>query len=361
MKKKIYLMAPSNFFTGGPLSTHQFGKIIETQSNYDVYIYYTPKINTNPVHKEFKKFKLKYTFKIEDKKENILIIPEHYPALQEALKYNKIKKVIWWLSVDNYINSKFRAENNRIIRGIIKIPYFVIYIFNKITFFTFGIFTLKDYLKKYYKFFNFNSFKELTQSRIHLAQSNYALNFINDKLRNIKKLLIEDQQRNLYIKIYKQKKNLINKSKKNIVSYNATKSNEFINSIINYDKKITFVPIRGLTSKQMTNLLIKSKIYIDYGYHPGKDRAPREAALFDNCIITNLKGSAKFYKDIPIPHNFKFEEKRKNLIKINKLIYSIFNNYSKKLKKMEKYKKKILNENKVETQQVINFLKLIKS
>ena len=96
-------------------------------------------------------------------------------------------------------------------------------------------------------------------------------------------------------------------------------------------------------------------------YHPGKDRAPREAALFDNCIITNLKGSAKFYNDIPIPNNFKFEEKRKNLIKINNLIYSIFNNYSKELNKMDKYKKKILNEHKVETQQVINFLKLIKS
>ena len=32
--------------------------------------------------------------------------------------------------------------------------------------------------------------------------------------------------------------------------------------------------------------LILFGIYLDFGYHPGKDRMPREAALFNNCIIT---------------------------------------------------------------------------
>ena len=110
------------------------------------------KIKKNPIHNEFKQFKLNHTYEINDDKNNVLIIPEHYPALNEALKYNKIKKVIWWLSVDNYINSKFRQENNRLIRAIIKIPYFLIYFFNKITLFNFGILTLKDYLKIYYMY-----------------------------------------------------------------------------------------------------------------------------------------------------------------------------------------------------------------
>ena len=33
---------------------------------------------------------------------------------------------------------------------------------------------------------------------------------------------------------------------------------------------------------------------------PWKDKMPREAVLFNNCIITNLKGSAKNNQDIPI-------------------------------------------------------------
>ena len=359
MKKTIYLMAPSNFFTGGPLSTHQLASILNKYSKYDVKIFYSPKTKINPVHKEFKEFKLSHTFDIIDNKKNFLIIPEHYSSLVEALRFKKIKKIIYWLSVDNYINSKFRHENSKIIRAFIKIPYFLIYLFNKITFFYFGILTLKDYLKIYYNFFNFKYFKELKQCKIHIAQSSYALNYVKNKLINAKVILIEDQQRELYKKIYKKKIKLIPKLKENIVSYNATKSNEFIFSIINYDKNIKFVPIRGLTAVQMTNLLIKSKIYLDFGYHPGKDRAPREAVLFGNCVITNLKGSALFYNDVCISKDFKFYESHRNLININKLIYSVFYNYPRYFMKMNKYKNKILNENNVEIKQVKKFLQLL--
>jgi hypothetical protein len=361
MKRTIYLMAPSNFFTGGPLSTHQLASILNKYSKYDVKIFYGPKVKKSPVHNEFKKFKLSHTFDIIDSKKNFLIIPEHYPSLDEALKFKKIKKIIYWLSVDNYINSKFRHQYNRLTRAFIKIPYFLIYLFNKITFFYFGILTLKDYLKVYYNFFNFNSFKELKQGKIHIAQSSYASNYVKNKLINAKLILIEDQQRELYKKIYNKNVKLIPKLKENIVSYNATKSNEFIFSIINYDKNIKFVPIRGLTAIQMTNLLMRSKVYLDFGYHPGKDRAPREAVLFGNCVITNLKGSAFFYNDVTISKDFKFYESHKNLIKINKLIYSILYNYPRYFKKMNKYKKKILNENNVEIKQVKKFLKLINS
>ena len=361
MKKTIYLMAPSNFFTGGPLSTHQLASILNKYSKYDVKIFYSPKVKINPVHNEFKKFKLSHTFNIIDSEKNFLVIPEHYPALNQALQFKKIKKVIHWLSVDNYINSKFRHENTRIIRALIKIPYFLIYLFNKITFFYFGILTLKDYLKIYYNFFNFNSFKELKQGKIHIAQSTYALNYVKSKLINAKLTLIEDHQREIYKKIYKKNINLIPKLKENIISYNATKSNEFIFSIINYDKNIKFIPIRGLTAIQMSNLLMRSKAYLDFGYHPGKDRAPREAVLFGNCVITNLKGSALFYNDVCIGKDFKFYESYNNLHKINKLILSILNDYPKYFKKMNKYKKKILNENKVEIKQVKNFLQLLNS
>jgi len=48
------------------------------------------------------------------------------------------------------------------------------------------------------------------------------------------------------------------------------------------------------------------------------------------------------------------------LKKINILIHSIFNNYSKYFKEMSNYKNKILNENKNEIKQVKNLLKILK-
>ena len=45
---------------------------------------------------------------------------------------------------------------------------------------------------------------------------------------------------------------------------------------------------------------------------------PREAVLFNNCIITNKKGSAKNSFDIPIKEKYKFFESQKNLVFIKK-------------------------------------------
>ena len=73
---------------------------------------------------------------------------------------------------------------------------------------------------------------------------------------------------------------------------------------------------------------------------------PREAALFDNCTITNKKGSAKNKIDIPINEKYKFDEKKINLEKISKTISNILNNYKNELKYFKQYKKTILNEKK---------------
>ena len=118
------------------------------------------------------------------------------------------------------------------------------------------------------------------------------------------------------------------------------------------DKK--FIELKGFTSKQIIEIFKKSKVYIDFGYHPGKDKMPREAILFNNCIITNQKGSAKNKFDIPINKNFKFKQKYDDLKKINYTIDKIFKNHSNEIKKFNSYKIKILNEEKNFKRQLMN-------
>ena len=65
------------------------------------------------------------------------------------------------------------------------------------------------------------------------------------------------------------------------------------------------IELKGFTSKEIIRIFQKTKLYIDFGYHPGKDKMPREAVLFNNCVITNLKGSAYNKFDIPINKQFK--------------------------------------------------------
>jgi len=337
-KTKVFVMAPSNTFTGGPELLHQVAADIKKTFKVYVRMFYLPILDKNPIHSNFKKYKLEYSSFIDDDEKNILIIPEHYQFLEHSLNYKKIKKILWWLSVDNYFGYKFRYNYSKFLRSIIKIPFNVFRILNKVTYNNFGIFTYHDYLKFLYSFCNLQKFEELKQIDLHLAQSKYAFNYLKVYFQNLK--FLSDYQRDEILKNSKKLK----KTKKNLICY-SSKSNEFIESIKSY-YNFKMIKLSGFNSKQIINIYNKTKVYLDFGYHPGKDRMPREAALFNNCIITNKKGSAKNKLDIPINDRYKFEEKKINLEKISKTILKIFKNYQNELKYFKKYKRTILNEKK---------------
>ena len=48
------------------------------------------------------------------------------------------------------------------------------------------------------------------------------------------------------------------------------------------------------------------KLFIDFGYNPGNDRLPREAAACGCCLITSNLGAYKYYEDTPFPDEYKF-------------------------------------------------------
>ena len=52
----------------------------------------------------------------------------------------------------------------------------------------------------------------------------------------------------------------------------------------------------------------ESKLYIDFGNHPGKDRMPREAAICGCCVITGRRGAAANDIDVLIPSKYKFQD-----------------------------------------------------
>jgi hypothetical protein len=334
----IYILAPASAATGGPEALHQLANALNKNFNFKIKMVYLPKNVHNPVHDNYKNYSIEHTNIIDDDEKNILIAPEYYEYLEELNKYKKIKKIIWWLSLDNYLNSRFRKKNFKFLRSLLKIPLSIIKFFNKITFFYFGIFTDQDYIKFLYKYSNFKNFEEFKNINFHFAQSNYAHNFLKKKLLNVSYL--SDYQR----KIFYQNSSTEKTVKENLICYYPFKSNDFVKDIINHNQNLKFIPINNFSTTEIIKLLKKTKIYIDFGYHPGKDRIPREAVLMRNCIITNRKGSAYNDVDIPINNEFKFNELYLNLEKINAKILDIFENYESEFLKFQKYYNKILNE-----------------
>ena len=102
-----------------------------------------------------------------------------------------------------------------------------------------------------------------------------------------------------------------------------------------------------MSISEVQELLLKSKIYIDFGNHPGRDRFPREAALFGCSVITNKKGSAKNKVDVNIIEEYKFQDESElELNKIVDLINDITINFKSHHDNFNSYRTTILKDEK---------------
>lgn len=86
--------------------------------------------------------------------------------------------------------------------------------------------------------------------------------------------------------------------------------------------------------------MISAKAYLDLGVFPGPERIPREAITSYCNIITSTMGSCNNDEDVPIPSNYKFDIKRKNIKRIAKKLVDITINYEKYNCDFEQYRKK---------------------
>lgn len=299
---KIFMVCPPKLKTGGPELAHQL--VHELQKlGLNAYIYYIGG-DENPVNDEFKKYNDKYIINLDNNdlnNNNILIVPETYTYLVKKY-YRKIQTAIWWMSVDNYYRE---TENKNKMKQVIK------------------------------KIINYNQpymFEKKINTN-HFCQSRYALEFLKDKgVENNNIYYLSDYINETYLGLK------IDYSKKeNNVLYNPKKGFEFTKKLIDNSKNINWIPIQNLTTEQVKKLLCKSKVYIDFGNHPGKDRFPREAAACGCCIITGKRGSAKYYEDIPIMDKYKFEDDEENIGLILDKIYDCLENYNLRINDFKNY------------------------
>jgi len=65
------------------------------------------------------------------------------------------------------------------------------------------------------------------------------------------------------------------------------------------------VPLENLDRAGMVERLSLSKLYVDLGDHPGRDRIPREAASQGCVVIVGRHGAARNPVDIPLAARYK--------------------------------------------------------
>ena len=337
----FYILAPANVDTGGPKDLHQLAQELRRLEK-KVFMYYFPNNQENPIHKNYKSFNLPHVNEIEDSEKNVLIVPEINTTILISKKYKYIQKVLWWLSLDFYFISNFNENFHKYLRSLIKIPFNLINFFNKLTKNHFGNLSLPKYLKFLYLTYPFSNTFKVDGITMNLSQSEYQQKVL--KTKKIDSVLLKDYIRKEY---FDASEKIFIKNKKNIICYNPGKSSNFMKKIIQDNSNTKFMPLSGYDINELIKILSESKIYMDFGFHPGVDHLPREAAILRNCIITNKEGSAFYQESVPINIDFKFDEKKKNLISIKNKINNIFNNFEAEIDLFKDYRNAIQNEKKI--------------
>lgn len=326
----IYCVCPAGSQTGGPEALHQLCKQINlsdaAQVNASMLYVKTQRRNKNKtaVHVadaiEPRRYMSLYhsqvahesnPLKDDSSPDKLLIWPEI--MVNEMMEYlrttpNPCQCAIYWLSVDKFSGNFTEWQNNRIV---------------------------------------------------HLAQSEYARRFV-----------LEHGATNVFpLKEYIPRiPKRIPKGKRPIdVIYNPKKGIDFTKAIMERSASVfnfqAIAPPKRrrrrkeskLSPEQVQNLLRQSKVYIDFGDHPGMDRIPREAALAGCVVVTNRAGSARFREDVPIPSQYKVEHF--DVDAIHELLLDIVNNYETHNKQFRRYRVWIRGQRKRMKQHVAAFLK----
>ena len=320
---KIYALAPYGKATGGIELAHQLVSYLRDEGQ-DAKIVYIEKGEIVPnalVTQEYEKYNICVANQIEDDGNNFLVLPETFYDF--ILIYKKIHIGCWWMSVNNrYLKTTFKeafcfANTTQKKWNVIKS-----FIINK------KLFCLND-----------NNLLRKEDGRIvHFYQSAYAQHHLYD-LGFSYILPLSDYINNDLIRNQQQ-------VREDLVLYNPKKGFVFTKKIIKRfeGSRVKFIALSGFNRKELSDLMNKAKLYIDFGDFPGKDRLPREAILNGCCILTGKLGAARFYEDVAIPSEYKIESKKENLPEIEQHIYHIMDHFEDCLKDMAIYKQHILME-----------------
>lgn len=345
-KTKVYVHSPAGLVTGGVELLHQLVHILQGE-NIDAYIVYFGE-QKHEIPAEYNCYNINTIEhkQIEDSERNIEIVCETIPHYLK--KHKHTQKLLWWLSIDCFYRS---ATQHIALRDLAKwSPHIALKAFIKRTRMLFS-----KTMGEGNSFFNTLSLKRLREMNVmHGYQSEYAQNFLQN--RGFGELIaLKDFINTDHIAEFSCS------GREDIVLYNPKKGMKFTQKLIDTAPDIKWVAVENMTRVQLVKLMRKSKLYLDFGHHPGKDRLPRECVMNGCCIITGKRGSAAYFEDVPIPNKYKFREREAPKQTIIESIRYTLSNYETAVDDFTYYRASILREKSEFETQVKNLFAKSKS
>lgn len=322
---KFVILCPHGVRTGGPEACYQLSDSM-ISNGFEAEIWLLSKVNIEILRKscesnadlskininveesknqidEYRNYRMTPFRHLAEGESVVFIIPEVYLSLLPLFRNCKV--VIWWLSVDNAFGALSQINLN-----LLRMP-----------------------------------------NMHHAVQSTYAKEFAaalgleTFDLSDYTRLDSFDSQ---------AESNLTNRPFK--IALNAGKKvifdlDHLINLIKEQYPQAVAVKIAGMTRDQVNYEFSTSRVFIDIGNFPGKDRMAREALVRGTNVIVGASGSGHYYEDYPIPSVYR--PKSHDLLSISQLAVHMLLNPKSHYNQFDTARSNVFNEKALFDQEVV--------
>lgn len=305
---EFVVVCPGNAMTGGIELLHQLVDIWNNNGHISKIAYY-PFFRRFEIPPAYAKYNIRKTdVRKIDIQNSAIIIPETYTHLTG--RFSPSRTLVWWMSVDNYRNSRS------------------------------ALYALKNFVAPW-NYVDINRSGSFNALACNLYQSEYARSYLSQHgVENVAPL--SDYINRRYLEA---SRTVSPERKEDVVVYNPAKGAEKTKILMQSLPGYRFVPIQNMSADQVADLLAKSKVYIDFGNHPGKDRIPREAAISGCVVITNRQGAAANPVDIPIDEAYKLDDASSGFTaSADALLSSVMKNFMSHYERLAGYRAMIASE-----------------
>lgn len=290
-KVKIVVTCVAGTVSGGPEALHQLVDMVNQIDSGAGAICYAPYEGVHMKFPQYDKYDTPIIMKDNIPHDAIVVFPEILP--DHGYQFTQ-RKALWWLSVDNFVKDNIPNLN----------------IFN-----------------------------------YHLTQSQYAREYVQSI--GYESVMVTDYINDVF-------ESNCDLSKDSSICVNPSKGGHLIQEFKNNNLDYNIIELTQMDRETVKHNLSMSKIYIDFGHNPGRDRFPREAVLSGCVLLTTNYGSAKNDIDIPIDDWYKFG----SMDLVRQKVDEIISNYQQHLSAQSDYKNNILKQKEIFKLEVSKLLEL---
>lgn len=306
---RVILFSPVDAITGGPEALHQLAHAIREVGGEAGMAYYAkdksiefgtahirPKTSTGKALEAYSRYAPQAYLDIELRETDLLVFPEvlaSYASMDFVCQ-----KAVWWLSVDNALSANPALRYPRL-------PH------------------------------------RLFQDRdiVHFYQSAYARQFLLE--RGAKKLVPLSDYTNID-DVIQWVPNPVERTVD--VALFPNKGAELAQAFMEGAPELSYTPIRNMSRVEVGQALRQTRIYIDFGGQPGKDRVPREAAISGNVVFLHHQGAGSYYEDSPLSDVYLFTEEDVRSGNLKARVQLVLQNRLHNFEQQSYYRQRVLNE-----------------